>query len=59
MADMKKLGNSVKGRNKDGWPVQRQESRERIIVPMKYIGGVLLLSATAYFFFCTGFLLPG
>ncbi|MEK7493912.1 MAG: hypothetical protein AAB630_02010 [Patescibacteria group bacterium] len=56
---MRRLGNSVMGNNRDGWRVQRQEARERIIVPAKFVGGVLLFSIIAYSFIVAGFLLPG
>lgn len=60
MADIKKLGGTFHGkRNRDGWPPQRQEARERWLAPIKFIGGMVLLLAAFYSFITTGFLLPG
>lgn len=59
MADMKKFGNFVKGRNKDGWRVERQITRERIIAPVKFIGGVIALAIIVIPLMWLGFALPG
>jgi len=60
MANWKRLASQSHGRQKrHGWRVQRQESRERIVAPIKFVGGTLLLTAVAYLFFTSGFLLPG
>lgn len=60
MANMKRFGNISSGmRNRHGWRVQRQEARERILAPVKFIGGVLLLSAAILSIIIPGFLIPG
>ena len=60
MADMKRFGNIPSGKkNKDGWRVYRQEARERLIAPAKFIGGVILLTIAMYSFMWFGFALPG
>jgi len=60
MANWKRLASQSHGKhNRHGWRVQRQDRRERIIAPIKFFGGVLLLSAVMYSFITTGFLLPG
>lgn len=59
MADMKRLGNKVRGRNKDGWRVQRQEAREWLNTLIYIIGRAPAFSLVILLIIFTGFLLPG
>lgn len=59
MANMQRLGNKVKGRNKHGWRVERQEAREQFDALIYTIGRAPAFSLVILLIIFTGFLLPG
>lgn len=59
MANMQRLGNTVKGRNRDGWRAEREQAREQFRALIYIIGRAPAFSLLILLILFTGCLLPG